>query len=251
MAATALAWVPFLLMLCMFVAAYSLPTTTSDDDTQEEVVTFPPSYWGDPAPNAYLQALTPYSTVWNGEPTAGDGREEEENSSDGADNGDTNATPADKKEAIITTTKLANQTKKERKQKALKTNTAQRRTKNIERFPSNTTTMDEDILGIETAKTSDDEQTKKGTDVNNHVFASLKELENDVTEFRDAMGSVAENVIEDQLDNSNNNKGEGILARRSNRVKEAIVKSRVRKAKFENQLLDFFTNYLCSVDCKK
>jgi len=47
MAATALAWVPFLLMLCMFVAAYSLPTTTSDDDTQGEgVVGFNPEKIG-------------------------------------------------------------------------------------------------------------------------------------------------------------------------------------------------------------
>ena len=46
-------------------------------------MTFPPSYWGDPAPNAYLQALTPYSTVWNNSPQSGGYvRGEEEGSSE-------------------------------------------------------------------------------------------------------------------------------------------------------------------------
>ena len=84
--------------------------------------------------------------------------------------------------------------------------------------------------------------------MSNHVFASLKQLENDVTEFRDAMGAVAENVIADRAKNGGKS---GVLSRRSERVKEAMIKSQLRKNKFEHQLLDFFTDYLCSVDCKK
>ena len=98
-------------------------------------------------------------------------------------------------------------------------------------------------------------QSKDGLkDINSRVFSSLKELETDVTGFRDAMGNAAEALIDARYKNPGKL---GIMKtsyKRENkrkRVEEALQQTEVRKEKFENQLLHFFTNYICSSDCKK